>query len=225
MRTGEVLALTWDDIDFESRKIIVNKTVYSKIKDDKGRWFLGSTKTEESCREVYINSTLLRALKNYKNKQKCYQKEYGKDYCYYHLESVENKYGKALEYRIIETKRKSKKFKKVELVFTKNNGRYVGTDLIRYPYKIIHHELGIKKCRFYDLRGSFATKTLRNGVEIKDVANVLGHSKIETTENYYISSSEESIKIASEKFEQTVQSKIIDEIIKYDTITKKTDKL
>ncbi len=56
---------------------------------------------------------------------------------------------------------------------------------------------------------------LRNGVEIKDVANILGHSKIETTENYYISSSEESIKIASEKFEQIVKSDIINEIIKY----------
>ena len=26
----------------------------SKIKDDKGRWFIGTTKTECSCREVYI---------------------------------------------------------------------------------------------------------------------------------------------------------------------------
>ena len=33
---------------------------------------------------------------------------------------------------------------------------------------------------------SFATTTLRSGVEIKDISKVLGHSKIETTENYYI---------------------------------------
>ena len=47
--------------------------------------------------------------------------------------------------------------------------------------------MGFKKCRFYDLRGTYATKILRNGVEIRDVADLLGHSKIETTENYYIS--------------------------------------
>lgn len=201
MRTGEVLALTWDDMDFQERKIKVNKTVYSKLKDDKGRWFLGSTKTEGSCREVYINNTLLKALKNYKQKQKKHQKEYGQKYYYYHLENVQNNYGKVIEYRIIETKRKSKKLNKVNMVFTKNDGKYVGTDLIRYPYKIIHHELGIKKCRFYDLRGSFATKTLRSGVEIKDVADILGHSKIETTENYYIPTTQGTLKEASEKFE------------------------
>lgn len=67
----------------------------------------------------------------------------------------------------------------------------MGTDIIRYPYKVVHEELGIINCRFYDLRGSFATKSLRNGVEIKDVADILGHSNIETTENYYISSSKD----------------------------------
>ena len=53
MRTGEVFALTWDDIDFENKIIKINKTVYAKIKDDKGRWYLGTTKTKGSCREVF----------------------------------------------------------------------------------------------------------------------------------------------------------------------------
>ena len=73
------------------------------------------------------------------------------------------------------------------MVFTRKDGIYSGTDIIKYPFKIIHHELGIK-CRFYDLRGSFATISLRNGCEIKDIAEVLGHKRIETTEKYYISS-------------------------------------
>lgn len=30
MRTGEVFALTWDDIDLENRRIKINKTVYGK---------------------------------------------------------------------------------------------------------------------------------------------------------------------------------------------------
>ena len=99
------------------------------------------------------------------------------------------------------------------MVFTKNNGLYVGTDIIKYPFKIIHNELGIKNCRFYDLRGSYATKILRKGAEIRDVADILGHSRIETTENYYISISEESRKHESEIFEKSIQSSIIDEII------------
>ena len=54
MRTGEVFALTWDDIDLKNRIIKINKTVYCKKKDNKGRWFLGATKTTGSYREVLI---------------------------------------------------------------------------------------------------------------------------------------------------------------------------
>lgn len=89
------------------------------------------------------------------------------------------------------------------MVFVKINGTYSGTDLIKYPFKIIHYELGIK-CRFYDLRGSFATTTLRSGVEIKDISRVLGHSKIETTENYYITSTIDTLKNVSETFEEEI---------------------
>lgn len=215
MRTGEVCALTWDNIDFEKRVINVSHNVYSKVKDDKGRWFLGSTKTINSIRSIYICDTLLIALKNFKNKQDNFKKIYGRNYHNYHLEEVKNKYGKITEYRIVETTRESKSIKQLNLVFTKNDGTYNGTDITRYPYKVIHDELGIKNCRFYDLRGSFATKTLRSGVEIRDVADILGHSKIETTENYYISSSNETMKIACELFEKSTKSEVINKISDY----------
>lgn len=45
MRTGEVFALTWGDIDLDNRIIKINKTVYAKDKEEKGRWYLGTTKT------------------------------------------------------------------------------------------------------------------------------------------------------------------------------------
>lgn len=93
--------------------------------------------------------------------------------------------------------------------------RYIwGTDIIRYLFKIIHHELGIN-CRFYDLRGSFATISLRNGVKIKDIAEVLEYKRIEATENYYISSSDETLKSSIKNFENNVQFDVINNIIKY----------
>ena len=183
MRTGEVFALTWNDIDLKNRLIMINKTVYSKLKDEKGRWFLGTTKTEGSCREVCICDTLYKALCNYKKQQQLYKKKYGNNYKKYSLEPIKNKYGKIVEYKIIESKYKNRN--NVEMVFTRKNGSYAGTDVIKYPFKIIHHELGIN-CRFYDLRGSFATISLRNGCNIKDIAEVLGHKRVETTEKYYI---------------------------------------
>ena len=66
MRTGEVFALTWEDIDLDNRIIKINKTVYAKDKEKKGRWYLGTTKTTGSCREIYICDTLYLVLSNYK---------------------------------------------------------------------------------------------------------------------------------------------------------------
>ena len=200
MRIGEVFALTWDDIDLENRIIKVNKTVYAKDIEENGRWYLGTTKTIGSSREVYICDTLYSVLSDYKNLQVKYKKEYGKKYKRYTLKEIKNKYGKLVEYKIIKS---NSKHNRVEMVFTRKDGTYSGTDIVRYPFRIIHHELGIK-CRFYDLRGSFATISLRGGCEIKDIAEVLGHKRIETTQKYYILSLEENKKKVTEVFEDEV---------------------
>ena len=197
MRTGEVFALTWNDIDLDNRIIKINKTVYAKDKETNGRWYLGTTKTIGSQREIYICDTLYSFLLKYKELQNNYKKEFGKNYKYYILEEVKNKYGKLVEYKIIKS---NSKRNRVEMVFTRKDGTYSGTDIIRYPFRIIHHELGIQ-CRFYDLRGSFTTISLRNGCEIKDIAEVLGHKRIETTQKYYILSLEENKKKVTKVFE------------------------
>lgn len=192
MRTGEVFALSWNDIDLNNRIIKISKTAYAKDKDAKGRWYLGTTKTVGSQRDIYICNTLYKILLDYKTVQKDYSKQYSKNYKGYILKEVKNKYGKIVEYKVIES---ALRRNKIQMVFTRKDGTYVGTDIVRYPFKIIHYELGIK-CRFYDLRGSFATISLRNGCEIKDIAEVLGHKRIETTEKYYISSlKEDKIKV------------------------------
>ena len=203
MRTGEVFALTWNDIDLDNRIIKISKTVYAKDKEEKGRWYLGTTKTVGSQREVYICDTLYKILLDYKKIKDNYKKQYGKNYKRYILEEVENKYGKLVEYKILES---NSRHNKIDMVFTRKDGTYSGTDIVKYPFKIIHHELGVK-CRFYDLRGSFATISLRNGCEIKDIAEVLGHKRIETTEKYYISSTKEDKKKVGKCFEKNINIK------------------
>ena len=194
------ICLNWDDIDLENRIIKINKTVYAKNKEENGRWHLGTTKTIGSSREVYICDTLYSVLSDYKKLQVKYKKEYGKKYKRYTLKEIKNKYGKLVEYKVIES---NSKCNKVEMVFTRKDGTYSGTDIIRYPFRIIHHELGIQ-CRFYDLRGNFATISLRNGCEIKDIAEILGHKRIETTQKYYILSLEENKKKVTKVFEDEV---------------------
>ena len=216
MRTGEVFALTWNDIDFENEIINIKHNVYDKVDDGRGRWYIGTTKTETGTRQIDISNTLLNALKNYKEKKLHLKKMYGKSYHNYHIEEVKNKYGKTVEYRIVENEKDKSYQRNIELIFTKENRQYVGTDIMRYPFTIIHNELGIDKCRFYDLRGSYATKILNNGIEIRDVADILGHKNIETTENFYISSTNDSRKEATDIFDNVMNSDVINKIIKYE---------
>ena len=92
----------------------------------------------------------------------------------------------------------------LDLIFTKYDGTYIGTNIVKYPYKVIHDELGSDNYRFSDLRGSFATKALRSRVEIKDIAEILGHSRIETPKNYYVSSSNENQQKATQLLEKEI---------------------
>ena len=154
MRTGEVCGLTWDDIDFEKETINIQHNVYDKPKDGKGRWYIGTTKTETGNRKDLLGVVTLKiALQNYKKKQDYFKKIYGRRYIYYNVEDVKNQSGKVVEHRIVREELSNKDSKKINLIFMRENGLYLGTDITRIPFKIIHNELGIKKCRFYDLRG------------------------------------------------------------------------
>lgn len=55
---------------------------------------------------------------------------------------------------------------------------------------------------FHDLRHTFATLLLANGVELKTLSEILGHSSIETTLNVYSHMLDEMQKEASEKIEK-----------------------
>ena len=73
----------------------------------------------------------------------------------------------------------------VHLVFVKRNGVFEGTDTCKYPFKVIHYELGINY-RFHDFRDTHATRLIEEGAGIKAVAKRLGHSTIRTTYEIYV---------------------------------------
>ena len=202
--------------DFKNRIINVKHTVYDKPNDGKGRWYIGTTKTKQGTRQINMSITLYNALINYKKKQQYLKKVFGNDYYTYHFEDVLNKHGKVTEKRIVQNEGNIIQINKADMVFTRPNGKYVGRNILNYPFKIIHKELGIDNCRFYDLRGSYATINLRNGTEIRDVADILGHKYIETTENFYISSTDENKKDVSNVFDSLMNSETINNIIKYE---------
>jgi integrase len=64
MRRGELLALTWDDIDFERKTIRINKTLLKHQ-----RTIQHSTKTKQSTRVIAISNYLVEELKKHKQIQ------------------------------------------------------------------------------------------------------------------------------------------------------------
>lgn len=213
LRTGELFALTWDKIDLDNGFIYVENSIYDKKDDGKGRWYIGTTKTKTGTRKIYISELLKTALTNFKNRQTELKRLFGKDYKYYHIEEVKNEYGKVIEKRIVSNNDNEDK---LDLVFTRDDGKFTGTDLIKYPFKIIHNELGLDNYRFYDLRGTYATNLLNNGTIMNEISELMGHSNPSITGKYYISTLEENKKEAINNLDKINNSDVINNIIAFE---------
>ena len=62
-----------------------------------------------------------------------------------------------------------------EYVFPSPNGGPISPDSVRHMLHRVLERAGIPKVRFHDLRHTFATVALQNGVDIKTVSGMLGH--------------------------------------------------
>lgn len=66
MRKGEILALTWNDIDFDNRVININKTLY-KLSE---RYSVDTPKSASAIREIYFDDEIENVLKKHRLSQK-----------------------------------------------------------------------------------------------------------------------------------------------------------
>lgn len=212
LRVSEVFGLTWDDIDFVKRTITVNKNILKKNQagGTKKRlisgnsttvWYFGTCKTKGSYRTIEIGDTLLKALKKYKEEQIQNRKDYGDTYMKHYKKIVNNPYNNKPEIKIISAYAELEvPLEEVKLVFLKKNGVFEGTDSCKYPFKVIHYELGIP-CRFHDFRDTHATRLIEAGADIKAVSKRLGHSNIRTTYEIYVKVTTKMESDTVEKFE------------------------
>ena len=63
---------------------------------------------------------------------------------------------------------------------------------------------GCKHVRFHDLRHTFATIALENGIDIKTLADILGHTTVATTINTYTHSTAEMQAAAAKKIDHAI---------------------
>lgn len=85
-----------------------------------------------------------------------------------------------------------------DLVFTNELGKHRVPQSFYKHFKIIAAKIGRPDARFHDLRHTAATMALVNGVDVKTVAEQLGHSAVSTTLQVYAHATEESSKRAAD---------------------------
>lgn len=213
LRVSEVFGLTWEDIDFENKTLRVDRNILKKNQNGGTKkrhisgnsttvWYFGTCKTPSSYRTIDIGDTLVNALKEYKQEQEENKKEYGDSYMKHYAKEVENPYTNKKETKIVNAYAEiDVALPEVNLVFLKKNGIFEGTDTCKYPFKVIHYELGIP-CRFHDFRDTHATRLIESGADIKAVSKRLGHSTIRTTYEIYVRVTSKMKNDTVERFEQ-----------------------
>lgn len=155
-RQGEILALTWDDIDFEKQEISISKE-YKKNKDlSKGKYIgsIQTTKTMASIRTIPASVVLFNKLKMHQFKQN-------------------------------ELKRKDSKYQDNNLVVCTDKGTYYDSQNIRKSIKRVIEKNGIRDFTAHDLRHTYTTLMMDTGTDVRIVSELMGHCNTSVTLNTY----------------------------------------
>ncbi len=143
IRLGELLALTWNDIDFNSNLLTINKTSYSAKVDGKTQIIVDKPKTKKSNRVIPLPNQLVKLLK------------------------------------IIKKESNSK------YVITTRNSGMVGNRSYQRTFKFILKKVNVPYRNFHSLRHTFATNAIELGMDVKTLAEILGHTNAMITLNRY----------------------------------------
>ena len=187
LRTGEMIGLTWDAIDWKKRTLTVNKTLEYRHKQ--GYWRAGPPKTQQSYRTIPLTSK-----------------------AYAILEMVAANVGErkesetlsqTLEYIDRRTGQTSTLVMR-DLVFInfRTGEPAKNSSYDTHLYKLCD-EAGIKRFSMHVLRHTYATRAIERGVQPKVLQKLLGHASIQTTMDRYVHVTDESLSIAIKQFEGT----------------------
>ena len=143
LRIGELLSLTWEDIDFEKGLLKVNKEAYRLKQNGEWHTIIDTPKTKSSIRIIPIPKQLLNKLKQL-----------------------------------------HKKSKFDHIVSTNKNG-VVGTRSYQRTYELILKKLNIPYKNFHSLRHTFATRAVELGIDVKSLAEIVGHKNPTVTLQRY----------------------------------------
>lgn len=167
MRIGEILALSWDCIDYNKKTISIERTmVYRKDENGNYNFFFQTPKTKSSRRKIPLLDNVMFSLKKYQVEQRKYIQMIGE--LWMPKEEMEN------------------------LIFTTKSGKpLIENDINRKIHKIINEineknpQIKLQQFSSHTLRHTFATRCFENGIPPKVVQEFLGHASIKMTMDLY----------------------------------------
>lgn len=184
LRTGEMIGLTWDAIDWDKHTLTVNKTMEFRHKQHE--WRAGPPKTKTSYRTIPLTDTAYQILWNlYLGRDRKESPELDKVLTY-----IDRRTAKQATLRM-----RDLAFINYRTGMPAKNSSY-DTHL----YKLCD-EAGIEKFCMHALRHTYATRAIECGVQPKVLQKLLGHASIKTTMDRYVHVTDDTMFQAVRQFQ------------------------
>ena len=185
LRTGELIGLTWDAVDFEKRTLTVNKTLEYRHKDKE--WRAGPPKTKQSYRTIPLTNRAIDILKELYDERDTHKQS---DILSLELEYMDRRTGQMSKLRMR------------DLVFInwRTGEPAKNSSYDTHLYKLCD-EAGIKRFCMHALRHTYATRAIESGMQPKVLQRLLGHASIKTTMDGYVHVTDDSLEKAIRLYE------------------------